>query len=71
LLDATNQIGITLTESLAMFPASSVCGWYFAHPEAKYFGVGKITKDQLQDYATRKGMDNTEAEKWLRPSLDA
>jgi 5-methyltetrahydrofolate--homocysteine methyltransferase len=54
-----------------MFPASSVCGWYFAHPEAKYFGVGKITKDQLQDYATRKGMDNTEAEKWLRPSLDA
>ena len=71
LLDATNQIGITLTESLAMFPASSVCGWYFAHPEAKYFGVGKITKDQLQDYAARKGMDNAEAEKWLRPSLDA
>jgi 5-methyltetrahydrofolate--homocysteine methyltransferase len=71
LLDATNQIGITLTESLAMFPASSVCGWYFANPEAKYFGVGKITKDQLHDYAARKGMDATEAEKWLRPSLDA
>ena len=71
LLDATNQIGITLTESLAMFPASSVCGWYFANPEAKYFGVGKITKDQLHDYAARKEMDQTEAEKWLRPSLDA
>lgn len=71
LLDATNQIGITLTESLAMFPASSVCGWYFANLEAKYFGVGKITKDQLHDYAARKGMDLTEAEKWLRPSLDA
>ena len=71
LLDATNQIGITLTESLAMFPASSVCGWFFANPEAKYFGVGKITKDQLHDYAARKGMDATEAEKWLRPSLDA
>jgi 5-methyltetrahydrofolate--homocysteine methyltransferase len=71
LLDASNQIGITLTESLAMYPASSVCGWYFANPEAKYFGVGKITKDQLQDYATRKGMDNVDAEKWLRPSLDA
>ena len=71
LLDATNQIGITLTESLAMFPASSVCGWYFANPQAKYFGVGKITKDQLHDYAARKGMDATEAEKWLRPSLDA
>lgn len=71
LLDATQQIGITLTESLAMYPASSVCGWYFAHPQAKYFGVGKITKDQLHDYAARKGMDTAAAEKWLRPSLDA
>lgn len=71
LLDATQQIGITLTESLAMFPASSVCGWYFAHPQAKYFGVGKITKDQLHDYAARKGMETADAEKWLRPSLDA
>lgn len=71
LLDATQQLGIILTESLAMFPASSVCGWYFSHPEAKYFGVGKITKDQLQDYAARKGMDTDTAEKWLRPSLDA
>ena len=71
LLDATQQIGISLTESLAMYPASSVCGWYFAHPQAKYFGVGKITKDQLHDYAARKGMDTAAAEKWLRPSLDA
>lgn len=70
LLDATNQIGITLTESLAMYPASSVCGWYFAHPEAKYFGVGKITKDQLHDYAARKEMNLVEAERWLRPSLE-
>ena len=71
LLDATQQIGISLTESLAMYPASSVCGWYFAHPQAKYFGVGKITKDQLHDYAARTGMDTAAAEKWLRPSLDA
>ena len=71
LLDATQQIGISLTESLAMYPASSVCGWYLAHPQAKYFGVGKITKDQLHDYAARKGMDTAAAEKWLRPSLDA
>jgi 5-methyltetrahydrofolate--homocysteine methyltransferase len=71
LLDASQQIGISLTESLAMYPASSVCGWYFAHPQAKYFGVGKITKDQLHDYAARKGMDTAAAEKWLRPSLDA
>jgi 5-methyltetrahydrofolate--homocysteine methyltransferase len=71
LLDASQQIGISLTESLAMYPASSVCGWYLAHPQAKYFGVGKITKDQLHDYAARKGMDTAAAEKWLRPSLDA
>jgi 5-methyltetrahydrofolate--homocysteine methyltransferase len=70
LLDATNQVGITLTESLAMYPASSVCGWYFAHPSSKYFGVGKINKDQLEDYAARKGMLIEEAEKWLRPILE-
>ena len=70
LLNATAEINIQLTESLAMYPASSVCGWYFSHPEAKYFGVGKITKDQLVDYADRKGMSNEEAEKWLRPILD-
>lgn len=70
LLDATNQVGISLTESLAMYPASSVCGWYFAHPSSKYFGVGKINKDQLEDYASRKGMSLEEAEKWLRPILE-
>ena len=69
LLDATNAVGIDLTSSLAMYPASSVCGWYFSHPESKYFGVGKIEKDQFTDYAQRKGMDEEEAEKWLRPIL--
>jgi 5-methyltetrahydrofolate--homocysteine methyltransferase len=70
LLDATNGIGIELTESLAMFPASSVCGWYFSHPDAKYFGIGKIEKDQLNNYAERKGMSHDEAVKWLRPILE-
>lgn len=70
LLDATNNINIKLTESLAMYPASSVCGWYFSHPDARYFGVGKIGKDQLNDYAARKGMSLEEAERWLRPVLE-
>ena len=70
LLDATKHTGITLTESLAMYPASSVCGWYFAHPQSQYFGVGHIQRDQLRDYTERKGMDEAEAEKWLRPVLE-
>ncbi len=70
LLNATETIGIQLTESLAMYPAASVCGWYFAHPDAKYFGVGKIGKDQLEDYANRKKMDLPVMEKWLRPVLE-
>lgn len=70
LLKASENIGIQLTESLAMFPASSVCGWYFANPDSKYFGVGKIEKDQLLDYANRKGMSLEESTKWLRPILD-
>ncbi len=70
ILDVQNQIGISLTESLAMYPASSVCGWYFAHPESKYFGVGKIQRDQLSDYAQRKGMSLDEMERWLRPIVD-
>ncbi|MEP6951370.1 MAG: methionine synthase [Ginsengibacter sp.] len=70
LLNATENAGITLTESLAMYPASSVCGWYFAHPESKYFGVGKIGKDQVEDYAKRKNMPLEEIERWLRPQLD-
>src|SRR5690606_24105599 len=54
LLKATENAGITLTESLAMYPASAVCGWYFSHPQSNYFGVGKITQEQLEDYAARK-----------------
>ena len=70
LLGGKKSTGILLTESLAMYPASSVCGWYFAHPQSKYFGVGKIEKDQLVDYAKRKGMGIEEATRWLRPILD-
>ena len=70
LLNATENIGITLTESLAMDPPASVCGWYFAHPQSHYFGLGKIGKDQLEDYAKRKNMTLEEAEKWLSPNLE-
>jgi 5-methyltetrahydrofolate--homocysteine methyltransferase len=70
LLGGRDSTGITLTESLAMYPAASVCGWYFAHPESKYFGIGKIEKDQVLDYARRKGMPVEEVEKWLRPVLE-
>jgi 5-methyltetrahydrofolate--homocysteine methyltransferase len=70
LLDATANTGITLTESLAMYPAASVSGWYFANPASKYFGIGKIEKDQVEDYARRKGWTIEEAEKWLRPNLE-
>ena len=70
LLGGEEATGIHLTESLAMYPASSVCGWYFANPESKYFGVGKIEKDQLDDYTLRKKMPAEEMERWLRPALD-
>lgn len=70
LLNVTENIGIELTESLAMNPPASVCGWYFAHPESHYFGLGKIGKDQLEDYAKRKNMPFEEIEKWLRPNLE-
>jgi 5-methyltetrahydrofolate--homocysteine methyltransferase len=70
LLQVTQNIGIELTESLAMYPASSVCGWYFAHPQSQYYGVGKIQQDQFEDYAKRKGMSLETAEKWLRPVLE-
>ena len=70
LLQATEHTGISLTESLAMYPAASVCGWYFSHPQSQYFGVGKISRDQLEDYAKRKEMTLEEAERWLRPILD-
>jgi len=69
LLQTTPTIGVELTESLAMYPTASVSGFYFAHPEARYFGIGKIGKDQLQAYANRKGIDLETAEKWLRPVL--
>jgi 5-methyltetrahydrofolate--homocysteine methyltransferase len=69
LLDAENKIGIELTENLAMYPASSVSGWYVGHPESKYFGLGKITKDQVENYAQRKNMSIEEIEKWLGPNL--
>jgi 5-methyltetrahydrofolate--homocysteine methyltransferase len=69
LLDATKHTGITLTESLAMNPASSVSGLYFAAPESRYFAVGKLGRDQIEDYAKRKGMPVVEVEKWLGPYL--
>ena len=70
LLDATAAAGITLTESNAMSPASSVSGFYFSHPESKYFAVGKLGRDQIEDYATRKKMPVAAVEKWLGPYLD-
>jgi len=69
LLDAEKNTGISLTESLAMSPAASVSGYYFAHPEAKYFGLGKIAKDQVEDYAIRRGITVEDAEKALRSNL--
>ncbi|MFC4233038.1 methionine synthase [Parasediminibacterium paludis] len=70
LLQVTENVGITLTESLAMYPASSVCGWYISHPQSQYFGVGKLQKDQVEDYAKRKGMSSEEIEKWLRQNME-
>jgi len=69
LLDAVSNCDVSLTESYAMWPASSVSGWYFSHPEATYFAVGKINRDQVEDYAKRKGMSLEEAERWLAPNL--
>jgi 5-methyltetrahydrofolate--homocysteine methyltransferase len=70
LLGGEETTGIMLTESLAMYPAASVCGWYFAHPQSQYFGVGKIKEDQLEDYAKRKGLSVEEITRWLRPILE-
>ena len=69
LLQVKENIGVEITESLAMWPAASVSGYYFGNKEAKYFGLGKITPDQLKDYAKRRGVSNEEAEKWLSPNL--
>jgi 5-methyltetrahydrofolate--homocysteine methyltransferase len=70
LLDGERRIGVKLTESFAMWPGASVCGLYFGHPESHYFGVGKIERDQVEDYARRKGWSVEEAEKWLAPILN-
>jgi 5-methyltetrahydrofolate--homocysteine methyltransferase len=70
LLDPGSNAGMQLTEHFAMLPAASVSGWYFSHPDARYFGVGKIDGDQVADYAARKGVEIEQAEKWLRPNLD-
>jgi len=70
LLDAEKNAGIQLTDSLAMYPASSVSGWYFGHPKSKYFGIGKIEKDQAEQYAQRKGESLEFIEKWLSPNLN-
>ncbi|WP_199457558.1 MULTISPECIES: methionine synthase [unclassified Marinobacter] len=69
LLDATANTSLELTEHFAMFPTAAVSGWYFAHPDSKYFAVGKIGVDQVEDYAERKGLSKAEAERWLMPSL--
>ncbi len=68
-LGVKEKIGVELTESLAMWPAASVSGYYFSHPEARYFGLGKIKEDQVQDYAARKGMPIADAKKWLAPNI--
>jgi 5-methyltetrahydrofolate--homocysteine methyltransferase len=70
LLDAEKNAGIILTESFAMYPAAAVSGFYFSHPQSKYFGLGQIAKDQVEDYARRKNMGVEEAERWLAPSLN-
>jgi 5-methyltetrahydrofolate--homocysteine methyltransferase len=68
-LDATEAIGLRLTESYAMVPTAAVSGYYFAHPEARYLGIGRIGRDQVEDYAQRKGMDVETAERWLASNL--
>ncbi len=69
LIDPVNNAGITLTENYAMLPTASISGLYFAHPEARYFGTGKIGRDQVEDYARRKGIEVSEVERWLASVL--
>ncbi|MCP5017336.1 MAG: methionine synthase [Ketobacter sp.] len=69
LLDATENTDVTLTEHFAMFPTAAVSGWYFSYPDSRYYAVGKINRDQVEDYADRKGMTLAEAERWLSPNL--
>jgi len=70
MLDAHHATGVTLTESFAMLPTAAVSGFYFGHPQAEYFGVARVGRDQLEDYAERRGVDLETAERWLRPNLD-
>jgi 5-methyltetrahydrofolate--homocysteine methyltransferase len=70
MLDTEKEIGTILTDSLAMYPASSVSGMYYAHPQSKYFGLGKIGKDQVEAYAVRKNMSVEQVERWLAPNLN-
>ena len=69
LLEVEKNTGVILTDSMAMWPAASVSGYYFANPESKYFGVGKIKEDQVADYAQRRGINLAEATKWLSPNI--
>jgi 5-methyltetrahydrofolate--homocysteine methyltransferase len=69
-LDSTNQIGTQLTENFAMWPPSSVSGFYYSHAESDYFNVGKLGKDQIESYAERKGWSVSVTERWLGPNLD-
>lgn len=69
ILDATKHTTVELTEHMAMYPTAAVAGWYFGHPEAKYFGVGKVAKDQIESLAERKGMSVEEMERWLSFNL--
>ncbi|QDR36054.1 methionine synthase, partial [Pseudomonas aeruginosa] len=69
LLDPQGLSGVSLTEHYAMFPAAAVSGWYFAHPQAQYFAVGKIDKDQVERYSQRKGQEASVSERWLAPNL--
>ena len=69
LLQAPDNAGITLTESFAMLPTAAISGFYFSHPQSAYFGLGRIARDQVEDYAARKGMDLASAERWLAPNL--
>tara|TARA_Y100001936_G_C15442799_1_gene345084 strand:- start:95 stop:514 length:420 start_codon:yes stop_codon:yes gene_type:complete len=70
LLDVESKIGVKLTESLAMWPAASVSGYYFANPDSKYFGLGKIDKDQVKDYSKRRQISIEKATKWLNPNIN-
>ena len=69
MLDVEAAIGLQLTDSYAMFPTAAVSGFYFSHPDSRYFSVGKIDRDQVESYAARKGMRVDEVEKWLAPNL--